>query len=187
MLQKGERDLLRGESRQSELKSGEARHGERSLQGRDTEEERGRHSFFSPVSQMDRMFDEFFRRRFMSMFSPQSREQEMEELYLPVDIYDDGESVVVKAEVPGMRKEDIDVQLTPDSITISGQKSAEQRVDQKDYFRLERSYGSFSRTCRLPVETITDTARATFKDGILEVRILKSEAATQRVKKLNVE
>ncbi|BCG47038.1 Heat shock protein Hsp20 [Citrifermentans bremense] len=43
------------------------------------------------------------------------------------------------------------------------------------------------RTCRLPVETITDTARASFRDGVLEVRILKSEAATQRVKKLNVE
>lgn len=184
MLEKGERDVLRRDERSQD----ERLQKERSQSERGSEEAHGRRSFLSPMSsQMDRMFDELFKRRFLSMFSPQARSEELDEVYLPVDVYDDGESVVVKAEIPGIKKEDVEVKLTPDSITISGQKSAEQRIDQKDYFRLERSCGSFTRTCRLPVETITDTARAVFKDGVLEVRILKSGAATQRVKKLNIE
>ena len=177
MLEK-ERDILRREERQQP-----ERHHQME---RHREEERGWRSL-SPMSQMDRLFDEVFKKPFFSLWSQRMGGEEVEELYLPVDIYEEGDSVVVKAEIPGIRKEDIDVQLSPDSITISGQKSKEQRVDRKDYYRLERSYGSFMRTCRLPMETITDTARASFKDGILEVRILKSEAATQRVKKLNVE
>lgn len=175
MLEK-ERDILKREDRQQ---------AERRPEERQREEMQGRR--LSPMAQMDRLFDEMFKKPFFSMWSQRMGGEEMEELYLPVDIYEDGDSVVVKAEVPGIRKEDIDVQLSPDSITISGQKSKEQRVEQKDFYRMERSCGSFMRTCRLPMETITDTARATFKDGILEVRILKSEAATQRVKKLNVE
>lgn len=177
MLEK-ERDILKRDERQQPER--------RPQMERAREEEQGRRPV-SHMSQMDRLFDEVFKKPFFSLWSQRMGGEEVEDLYLPVDIFEDGDSVVVKAEVPGIRKEDIDVQLSPDSITISGQKSKEQRVDQKDYFRLERSYGSFTRTCRLPVETITDTARASFKDGILEVRILKSEAATQRVKKLNVE
>lgn len=178
MLEK-ERDILRRDERpQSERRQLDRESERGDLQGR--------HST-SPMAQMERMFDEVFKKPFFSLWSQRMAGGEMEELYLPVDVFEDGDSVVVKAEIPGIRKEDIDVQLSPDSITISGKKSKEERVEQKDFYRVERSYGSFTRTCRLPVETITDTARASFKDGVLEVRILKSEAATQRVKKLNVE
>jgi HSP20 family protein len=142
--------------------------------------------YLSPIAQMDRLFDEVFRRPFLSTFMTQ-RERGFEETYFPVDIYEDKESVIVKAELPGIRKEDLDIQLTPDSITISGQKSSEERVEQKDYFRLERSYGSFTRRFQLPIETLTDRARANFKDGILEVRIPKSLADTPRSRKLTVE
>jgi HSP20 family protein len=174
MLQKGEKDIL---------KQGERQPTERQQQGG-----QGRH-YLSPMAQMDRLFDEMFKRPFFSLWSPRigGGEMEMEQLYLPVDIFEDGESVVVKAEIPGIRKEDINVELTPDSITISGQKGAEQKTQQKDFYRLERSYGSFTRTCQLPAETLTDKARAVFKDGVLEVRIPKSEAAVQRVRKLPVE
>lgn len=168
MQQKGEKDISKQGERQRE-----------GVQGK---------YLMSPMAQMDRLFDEVFKRPFFSLWSPRAAgEMEMQQLYLPVDIYEDGESVVVKAEIPGIRKEDINVQLTPDSITISGQKSGEQRVEQRDYYRLERSYGSFTRTCQLPVETNSEKARAVFKDGVLEVRIPRSEAAAQRVKKLTVE
>jgi HSP20 family protein len=153
---------------------------------RQPEQTQGRR-FLSPMAQMDRLFDEMFKRPFFSLWSPRMETGEMEELYCPVDIYEDGESVIVKAEIPGIKKENINVQLTPDSITISGKKSGEERVEQKDYFRVERSYGSFTRSLRLPVETMTDKARAVFKDGVLEVRIPKSAAATQRVRSLTVE
>jgi HSP20 family protein len=136
--------------------------------------------------QMERLFDEFFRRPFFSSLMSQ-RGNELEEPYLAADIYEDNESVILKAEVPGIRKEDLDIQLTADSITISGQKSSEERVERKDYYRHERSYGSFTRRFQLPVETEADKARASFKDGVLEVRIPKSLASTQRVRKLTVE
>jgi len=141
----------------------------------------------SPIAQMDRLFDEVFKRPFFSLLSPRISSEESENLFVPVDIFEDGEAVVVKAEIPGIRKEDLNVQLTPDSITISGQKSEEKRVEEGNYFRLERSSGSFTRTCQLPVETLTDKARAQFKDGVLEVRIPKSEQAAQRVRKLIIE
>ncbi len=80
------------------------------------------------------------------------------------------------------------MQLSPESITISGQKSKEQRIDQSDYYRMERSYGSFVRTCRLPVAILTDTSRASFRDSILEVRALKkTEVIKDRFRKLQVE
>jgi HSP20 family protein len=168
MLQRGEKDIARqGAERQQEDP-----HGRR---------------FLSPIAQMDRLFDDVFKRPFFSLWSPRMGVGDLEDLYLPVDIFEDGESVVVKAEIPGIKKEDINVQLTPDSITISGKKSGEERVEQKDYFGLERSYGSFTRSFPLPVETLTDKARASFKDGVLEVRIPKSAAAAQRVRKLTVE
>lgn len=173
------RDLLRDRPREEHQE-------ERSLQEERRHESRDeRSSMMSYHSRMDRMFDDF-RRRFMAMHAG-GKGEEMEDLFLPVDIYDDNESVVVKAEIPGIRKEDINVQLTPDSITISGEKSSEQRVDQKDFYRVERSFGSFSRTCRLPVQTVVDSARASFKDGVLEVRILKSEAANQNIRKLSID
>ena len=172
MLQKSEKDLQRQGERQQGQGQLQAGHGGRLL---------------SPIAQMDRLFDEVFKRPFFSLWSPRLGGEEAEQLYLPVDIFEDGESVIVKAEIPGIKKDEINVQLTPDSITISGQKSGEQKVEQQNYYRLERSYGSFTRTCQLPVEIMTDKARAVFKDGVLEVRIPKSHEAAQRVRKLNIE
>ncbi len=173
MLEKGEKDLFK--------------QGERQQQGQGQLQSGQGNRFLSPIAQMDRLFDEVFKRPFFSLWSPRMAGEEMEQLYLPVDIFEDGESVIVKAEIPGIKKEDINVQLTTDSITISGKKTGEERVEKKDYYRVERSYGSFTRTCRLPVEILTDKARASFKDGVLEVRIPKSQESAQRVKKLTIE
>lgn len=180
MLQKGEREPI--------LKKEERQPAERQASGRPQETGEGRENL-SPMAQMDRLFDEMFKRPFFSLWSPRisGGESEMEQVYLPVDVFEDGESVVVKAEIPGIRKEELDVQLTPDSITISGEKVSEQRVQQKDFHRLERSYGRFSKTCYLPAETLPDRARAVFKDGVLEVRIPKAETAAPRGRRVTVE
>ncbi|HJV65364.1 MAG TPA: Hsp20/alpha crystallin family protein [Geomonas sp.] len=170
MFEKNERSIL---------ESGQRQQG--SLQ---KQESRG---FHSPLAQMDRLFDEMFKRPFFSLWNTGMGGETSESLYVPMDIYEDGESVIVKAEIPGMKKEDLNVQLTPDSITISGEKTSERKVHEGNYYRCETSSGSFSRTCHLPVETLSDKARATFKDGILEVRIPKSEEAAKRVKKLTIE
>lgn len=147
----------------------------------------------SPFEEMERWFEEAFRRPFfapawMERFRfPELRFPEPGEISPSVDIFEDGNDVVVKAEIPGISKENLDVNITEDMITISGEKKAEEKVERKDYHRIERSFGSFTRRLRLPVEIQADKARATFRDGVLEVRIPKSEAAKEKVKKITVE
>ncbi len=144
--------------------------------------------FFSPFEEMERWFEEAFRRPFFApSWMPRLKFPDVGPMYPTVDIFEDGNNVVVKAELPGMKKEDIEVNISDDVITISGEKKSEDKVEKKDYFRLERSYGSFTRTLQLPAETQTEKAKASFKDGVLEVRIPKTEAAVQKVKKINVE
>ncbi|HHN64489.1 MAG TPA: Hsp20/alpha crystallin family protein [Nitrospirae bacterium] len=143
----------------------------------------------SPFEEMERWFDEFFRRPF-SLFGPswlpRLRMPEIEEISPSVDIFEEGDDVVVKAELPGMKKDDIDVTLSDDTITISGEKKREEKVEKKNYYRYERSFGSFSRSFRLPVDVQADKAKATFKDGILEIRIPKTEEAKKRQRKLQI-
>lgn len=146
--------------------------------------------FLAPFEEMERWFEEAFRRPFFSPWMPRFRFPELMELreFSPtVDIFEEGNDVVVKAELPGMGKDDIDVNVTDDVITISGEKKSEEKIEKKDYFRFERSYGSFSRSLTLPAETQTDKAKASFKNGVLEVRIPKTEAAVRKVKKITID
>ena len=135
-------------------------------------------------------FKDFFRRPFPLMgpgWWPGFRVPELEEVAPPVDIFEEGENVIVKAELPGMSKEDIHVTLTEDTLTVSGEKKKEERVEKKDYQRLERSYGSFRRSFTLPVEVQNEKAAAKFKDGVLEIRVPKSEEAKKKEKKIMIE
>ena len=144
----------------------------------------------SPFEEMEKRFEEFLRRPFSLLgpsWFPRLRMPEMEELSPTVDIFEDASDVVVKAELPGMKKEDIDVKLTEGAITISGEKKKEEKIEKKNYYRLERSFGSFSRSFNLPAEVQTDKAKAQFKDGILEVRVPKTEEAKQKEKKVSIE
>ena len=144
----------------------------------------------SPFEEMERRFEEFFRRPFSLLgpsWLPRLRMPEMEELSPTVDIFEEGSDVVVKAELPGMKKEDIEVKLTEGTITISGEKKKEEKVEKKNYYRMERSYGSFTRAFSLPSEVQTDKAKAQFKEGILQIRIPKTEEAKQKEKKVIIE
>lgn len=144
----------------------------------------------SPFEEVERRFEDFFRRPF-SLFGPswlpRLRMPEMEEFTPTVDIFEEGSDVVVKAELPGMKKENIDVKLTGNAVTISGEKRKEEKVEKKNIYRLERSYGSFTRAFTLPSEVQTDKAKARFKDGILEIRIPKTEEAKKKEKKVMIE
>ncbi len=146
--------------------------------------------FLSPFEEMERWFEESFGRPFFSPWVPRFGFPEMckmREFSPTVDIFEEGGDVVVKAELPGMGKDEIEVNITNDVITISGEKKSEEKLEKKDYFRLERSYGSFTRSLTLPAETQSEKARASFKDGILEIRIPKSAAAAQKVKKIKID
>ncbi|GAB4418561.1 MAG: Hsp20/alpha crystallin family protein [Thermodesulfovibrionales bacterium] len=142
----------------------------------------------SPFEEIERRIEDFFKRPF-SLFGPPwwPRMPEIEVVSPSVDIFEEGDDIVVKAELPGIKKENIEVKLTDDTITISGEKKKEEKVEKKGYYRLERSYGSFHRSFSLPTEVQTDKARAQFKDGILEVRIPKTEEAKKKEKRLLIE
>jgi HSP20 family protein len=144
----------------------------------------------SPFEMAERWFEDFFRRPFSLMgpsWWPRLRMQEIEEVAPSVDIFEDRDDIVVKADLPGMKKEDIDVSLTDDAITISGERKKEEKVEKKNYYSFERSYGSFKRSFRLPTEVQTDKAKARFEDGVLEIRIPKTEEAKKKEKKILIE
>ncbi len=103
-----------------------------------------------------------------------------------VDVVDEKDHVVVKAELPGLAKEDVQVDLTDSTLTIRGEKKQEKEVKEKNFYRREREYGSFSRAIRLPAEVKTGEATAVFKDGVLEVRLPKTEEAKQKAVKVPV-
>lgn len=146
--------------------------------------------FLPPFEEMERWFEDMFKRPFYAPWVPRFRFPEFREMgeFSPsVDIFEDGNDVVVKAEIPGMTKDEISVSITDDVITISGEKKSEEKIEKKDYFRLERTHGSFSRTLTLPAEIQVDNAKAVFKDGVLEVRIPKTEAARQKGRKITID
>ena len=134
------------------------------------------------LGEMEHYFDKFFRHPF-SMMTPSFAFRDfpkLGELSPTVDIFEEGNDLVVKAELPGIKKEDLNVTLTENRITISGEKKREKKVEKKDYHRIESSYGSFTRSFRLPENVNGDKAKASFKDGMLNIRIPKTEEAKQK-------
>lgn len=146
-------------------------------------------SELSPFGEFERRFDDFFRRPFSLMAAPWwTRWPALAGEVSPAsDIYEEGGDIVVKAEIPGMKKEEIHVDINEKTVTVSGEKRKEEKVERKDYVHLERTYGSFARTCTLPAEVQTDKARATFKDGVLEIRVPKTAEAESRTRKVAIE
>jgi HSP20 family protein len=142
----------------------------------------------SPFEEMEHWFEDFFRRPFFSpMWMPRLGFPAAREVVPSIDVYQDGDDVVVKAELPGLAKEDLEIDITGNVVTISGEKKSEEKVERKDYHRIERSYGSFTRSVRLPAEIQSDLAKASYKDGVLEVRIPKTEEAKKKGRKIEIE
>jgi HSP20 family protein len=88
-----------------------------------------------------------------------------------VDVYEKDNTLMVKAELPGVKKEDIAITLDQGDLLIRGERKAEHEVKEEQYYRMERSYGSFYRRIPLPSGVKADQIKATFNDGVLEVRI----------------
>ncbi len=104
----------------------------------------------------------------------------------PMDVYEEGDALVVKAELPGMKKEEIEVAVTGDLLTLSGKKEKEEKVARKDYHRLERMAGAFSRSLKLPFEIERDKVTATFRDGVLEIRAPKTAETKAKSRRIEV-
>ena len=137
---------------------------------------------------MDRMMEGFFDRR-MRPWWPERwpRPEPMETAAPAVDLYEEKDEIVVKAELPGMEKNDVEVNLSDHHLTIKGEKKKEEEVKEENYYRSERSYGSFLRSLELPANVRVDKVTANFKNGILEVRLPKTEEAKAKEIKVKVD
>lgn len=135
----------------------------------------------SPFEEMDRMFDSFLRRGWMRPWRfewPSFPEISLPEMKAPkVDVVDRENEIVVKAEVPGVDKKDIDISVGEDTVTIRGETRHEEKEEKGDYYRCEISRGAFSRTVALPAAVDGARAKASFKDGMLELTLPKVEKA----------
>jgi HSP20 family protein len=127
---------------------------------------------------MDRLFEESFIRP--GWLGTWMGPAEM----LPVDVYETTDSLVVKAPVPGVKPEEIEVTITGDLLTIKGEFKAEEKTEKGSYLRQERRYGSFCRQVSLPGGVKADQAKATFENGVLTLEMPKAEEA--RVKTVKV-
>jgi HSP20 family protein len=95
-------------------------------------------------------------------------------------VLDRDEEILVRAEVPGVDKKDLQVELSGPMLTIHGERRREEEEEKGEYFRSEIAHGMFSRTIRLPEEVALDKAAAEFKDGILEVHLPKTHKTERR-------
>jgi len=94
-----------------------------------------------------------------------------------LDVYEDKENFIVKAELPEMKNEDIDVSLHDGSLSISGERKSETKHEDAEVYRAERFFGRFQRTVTLPAPVAADKVKAQYKDGILTVTLPKTEEA----------
>ena len=118
-------------------------------------------TFTSLQREMDRLFEDFFRRG--GLMRPS------------VDVVETDDTVVVKAELPGMEPKDVDISVSGDKLTIKGERKAEKEEKGKTFYRMERCYGSFCRTIELPASVEADKAKADYKNGVLEITLPKTE------------
>lgn len=124
---------------------------------------------------VDRMFDDLFGRRLMRRFGFERPFAEAESFLPSVDVIDRDDEVVVRAAVPGYKKEDIEISVSDSLLTIKGETKTEEKEEKGDYYRCEISQGSFSRMVELPASVDDTKAKATMKDGMLELTLPKVE------------
>jgi HSP20 family protein len=142
------------------------------------------------ADEVDRVFDQFGLGR--SWIAPRQRGRWFTplsgiEAWAPdVEVYQRNNDLVVRADLPGMKKDDVSIDVTDGALTISGERRQEQETDRGGVYRSERSYGSFCRTIPLPEGAIADQAKATFKDGVLEVTMPAPPEQVTRGRRLEI-
>ena len=109
------------------------------------------------------------------------------ELWSPaVDVYEDEKSIVLKADVPDMDEKALDIHVEDGMLTIKGERNFEKETKDKNFHRVERSFGSFSRSFALPEDVDQDKISATYKKGVLEVTVPKPEQKPKNVRTVKV-
>jgi HSP20 family protein len=138
-------------------------------------------------SEMDRMMDDFFGRSMRPWWPARWLRGDGEITAPVVDVYEEKDEVVVKAELPGLDKKDIEVNISDSELILKGEKKKEEKIDEENYYKCERSYGAFLRSVELPTDVQADKVKASFKNGILEIRLPKTEEAKTKEIKVKID
>jgi len=104
-----------------------------------------------------------------------------------VDIYETEEGIVIKAELPGVNKEDVSVEVKNNILTLKGERFVDKEIDEDKYYRRERCFGTFHRTFTLQDTVLPDKIKAKFRNGVLEIEVPKPEEEKPRQISVNVE
>ncbi len=137
---------------------------------------------FNELEELEHRMEDFFGRSMMPGFR---RVPQVEEDWMPaLDVYEKDDRFIVKAELPGMKMDDIDISVADGNLVIKGEKKTEEEVQDDDYYRCERTYGNFFRSIALPSNIDADKIEANYEDGILEISAAKSEES--KPKKIQV-
>ena len=127
-----------------------------------------------PINELQRELNQLFDASLGSLF--RKAQLSGETVWSPaVDVYDNKDSFIIKADLPGMTQKDINVSLQDGILTITGQKKHETEVKEDNYYRLERAYGTFQRQLSLPTNVDATNIKATYKDGVLQLSLPKKE------------
>ena len=137
----------------------------------------------TPFDDMDRMFNRLFGTRMLRPFDwtfPEwARLHEFEEQMPAIDVIDRDDEILVRAQIPGMEKDQVEVTVADEYLTIKGEKR-EEKEEKGEFYRSEIHYGSFSRTVHLPGTVDGEKAKAKYDAGLLEIRIPKVEKVKKR-------
>jgi HSP20 family protein len=128
--------------------------------------------------EMDRLFDRFFEGWPLRLFEEEGG------FWPTMDVAETSKEIIVRAEIPGIDPKELDISLHDGVLTIRGERKQEKKEEDETYHLVERSYGSFTRSFRLPAEVDMDKVKASYKNGVLEINMPKMKA--EPVKKIEV-
>lgn len=134
--------------------------------------------------EMDRLFEEVNVRRPFGFFAP---EKPVIDWVPAVEVFEKDKKLFVRAELPGLKKEEVKIELLNDVLTIEGERKEEKELREKGYVRTERLYGKFLRQIALPEGVKVDLAKAVFKDGVLEIEVPVEIAKPVAARRLPIE
>ena len=137
---------------------------------------------FGGMTSAQRELDRLLR----GIFSPSEGEVSTRTWAPPVDIYEDGDNLVLKAELPGLSPDEVQVRVENNTLYLKGERKFDKEVKEQNYHRVERSYGTFTRTFTLPNSVDADKVAANFKDGVLTLTMPKKEEAKPKTIKIDV-
>jgi HSP20 family protein len=138
---------------------------------------------WDPFAQLRRLQEEM-----MQLFDTSIARAPLTQAMIPAcDVFEDKDNIIVKTDLPGLTREEIDISIQDNVLTFRGEKKHEEQIKEENCYRLERMYGSFSRSIELPTTVDANKVSAIFKNGVLSITLPKTEEAKPKQIKVKVE